>query len=110
MGIHGHAHPLDGHSAGGGEAVLDSYRSIWPPCVLRTLHRTMATKLKKQQKKKRWEGAGLSFPPELRAEVRTLRLLLLIGYNAMVVTDRTAQAGQSAWRAVCCALTHAALA
>ncbi|KAL4419934.1 hypothetical protein ABPG75_007032 [Micractinium tetrahymenae] len=32
----------------------------------------MATKLKKQQKKKRWEGTGLSFPPALRAEVAAL--------------------------------------
>lgn len=30
----------------------------------------MATKMKKQQKKKRWEGSGLVVPPEYLDEVR----------------------------------------
>jgi len=36
-----------------------------------TSRKAMATKLKKQQKKKRWEGSGLSVPDDLKHEVNT---------------------------------------
>lgn len=42
---------------------------------------TMATKLKKQQKKKRWEGAGLSFPTELRAEASFSLSFFIVCYT-----------------------------